>query len=71
MFPNIEAERGRKGWTKADLARELEVSYSTIKNWLNGTTDIPCSYLIKMSVLFGVSIDYLLGVNPYNDTEAG
>ena len=72
MFPNIKAECGRKDWTMTDLARELDVSYSTIKNWMKGRSDIPCSKLIQMSQLFGgVSIDYLLGLDPHNRKEVG
>lgn len=63
MFPNIDAERARKGMTRVDLAHELGVSYSTIKSWMYGKTDIPSSKLIEMSNLFQVSTDYLLGVD--------
>lgn len=45
------------------LAHELGVSYSTIKSWMYGKTDIPSSKLIEMSNLFQVSTDYLLGVD--------
>lgn len=62
MFPNIDAERARKGWSRADLARELNVSYSTLKNWMRGTTEIPASKLVQMSNLFHCTTDYLLGV---------
>lgn len=72
MFPNIKAECGRKGWTMVDLSKELEVSYSTVKNWMKGRSDIPCSKLVRMSKLFGgVSIDYLLGLPPYDNEEVG
>lgn len=45
------------------LAHELGVSYSTIKSWMYGKTDIPSSKLIAMTVLFEVSSDYLLGLS--------
>lgn len=64
MFPNIDAERARLGMSKVDLARELNVSYSTLKSWMNGKTEMPCSKIIAMTKLFGVSSDYLLGVTP-------
>lgn len=71
MFPNISAECGRNGWSKAELARQLDVSYSTVKNWMSGKTDIPCSHLIKMAGLFGVSCDYLLGFKCEEEGERG
>lgn len=63
MFPNIDAERARRGMTRSGLASELGVSYSTIKSWMSGRTDIPSSKLVEMSKLFNVSTDYLLGLS--------
>ncbi len=63
MYPNIEAERARLGMTRVDLAKALDVSYSTLKAWMSGKRDIPCSKLVNMSKLFNVSTDYLLGFN--------
>lgn len=62
MYPNIEAERARAGLSRAQLAERLGVSYGTIKNWMQGATDIPCSKLIALSRMFRCSTDYLLGV---------
>ena len=66
MFPNIDAERARLGMTRLDLAAKLGVSYSTLKNWLRGYTDIPASKIICMSNLFHCSTDYLLGIDTRN-----
>lgn len=63
MFPNIDAERSRKGWSRVQLAKELGVSYGTVKNWMAGRSEIPCSKLIKMSELFSCRTDYLLGLD--------
>lgn len=48
--------------SKVDLAHALGISYSTLKSWMGGKTEIPCSKLIAMTKLFGVSSDYLLGI---------
>lgn len=63
MFPNIDAERARNGWSRVQLAKQLGVSYNTMKNWMKGETEIPCSKIIKMAQLFRCSIDYLLGLD--------
>ena len=63
MYHNIDAERARNGMTRVDLANKLGVSYSTMKSWMSGRTEIPCSKLIEMSKMFNVTTDYLLGVN--------
>lgn len=62
MFPNIEAERVRRGWSRIELAQKLGISYSTFKNWMRGKTDIPVSKVVEMAGLFGCSTDYLLGI---------
>ncbi len=62
MFPNIDAERARNGMSRVELANRLGVSYSTMKSWMSGRTDIPSSKLVEMSKIFRVSIDYLLGL---------
>lgn len=62
MFPNIDAERARNGLSRADLARLLGVSYSTMKNWMRGATDIPASKIAEMFKLFHCTTDYLLGL---------
>lgn len=58
-FPNVEAERARKGMTKEDLAKALGISYRTLYNWLKSGS-IPSVALEKMAKLFGCSTDYLL-----------
>lgn len=63
MYPNIDAERVRNGMTKAMFAERLGVSYSTLKSWMAGRTDIPASKLIEMTRMFHVKSDYLLGID--------
>jgi len=64
MFPNnIKAEMARSGMSQADLAEILGVSPSTVKNWLNGKSEITSGALIKMAQQWNVSADYLLSLN--------
>lgn len=67
-YPNIEAERARKGMTKEKFADAVGVSTSTVKNWQNGRTEIPASKIVIMAGIFNVSTDYLLG---HSDEKAG
>ena len=60
MLTSIEAERVRKGLTKAELAKKLGISVKTYYNWVNEETDVPSSALLRMSKMFGTDIDYLL-----------
>ena len=59
MYPNIEAERARKGLTKEELAEILGVDRKTLRKWVNNG-NIPPKQLCKMAELFGVTTDYLL-----------
>lgn len=64
MFPNnIKAEMARSNMTQQGLAECLKVSPTTIKNWLNGKSEIPSGALIKMAQYWCVSADYLLGLD--------
>lgn len=59
-YPNIDAERARKGISKEALAKKLGVTRKTLFNWMDNG-NIPASALIQMADTFGCSIDYLLG----------
>ena len=58
-YPNINAERSRKGMTTEELAKSLGVTRKTLYNWI-AHGNIPQSKLVLMSELFNCSIDYLL-----------
>ena len=57
---NIEAERGRKGFTKTQLSQKLGISLSTYSTYLKGGS-IPSDKLVQMADLFNCTVDYLLG----------
>lgn len=73
MLRNIEAERARNQFTKEELASKLGVAVKTYYNWINEETDVPGKALLKMSILFGKDINYLLegctGVEASGDLE--
>lgn len=59
MYPNIDAERARHGWTVDTISKKLGVCRKTYYNWVkNGK--IPKSKLVEMADIFNVSVDYLL-----------
>lgn len=68
MRNNIEAERGRLGLTRKDLALELGISQKTYSLYVRGTNPIPSDTLIKMARLFQCSTDYLLGYDSKQDS---
>lgn len=58
-FPNIEAERARRGITKRELCRMVNVTETTMQNWQNGKTVVPLDKAFKLSTIFDESIEYL------------
>ena len=64
-LPNIEAERIKHRMSKNELAGTLGVSVRTVRNWQSGATEMPLSKLVLLSQLWGLSIDYLLGLSDH------
>ena len=62
MYPSINAEMARNNLTNRTLAEKIGVSEKTVSNWRCGRSDIPAVKLVEMARLFGVTTDYLLGV---------
>lgn len=55
--------RTRIGLTQKQVAKHLQTTQQTVQRWESGQTEIPASHLKDLSVLFGCSIDKLLGVD--------
>lgn len=49
--------------TQDNLSAELELSVQTISKWVNKKSEPKLSHLIKLTEIFGVSFDYLLGMS--------
>lgn len=62
VFRNIRAECARNAMSIEDLSNELCIERKTFYNW-EAKKDFPVSYLVKMSQLFHVSVDTLLGID--------
>ena len=70
LYSNIDAERGRVCMSKSEISNKLGIDRKTYDNWMeNGK--IPASALVKLSEIFDVSIDYLLGRTPIRSTRKG
>lgn len=54
--------RRAMGWSQVELARRLNISKQTVSNWENENIMPSVEMLIRLSRLFQVSTDYLLGL---------
>lgn len=58
-YPNIAAERARRGMTTTELGDVVGVTRKTILNWETKGA-IPQEALEKLADYFGCSVEYLL-----------
>lgn len=59
----INALRISLGWSQVQLAEKLNISKQTVSNWENENIQPSIEMLIRLSKLFHVSADYLLGLD--------
>lgn len=63
--------RQERNLTQKELAYDLNYTQSNISEWENGTVEPKATALTAISTYFGVSIDYLLGLeNDYGARTA-
>ena len=49
-------------WSQVDLANKLNVAKQTVSNWENENIQPSIQILVRLAKLFGVTTDYLLGL---------
>ena len=49
--------------TQAELAKRLKITRSSVNAWEQGISVPSTLYIVELAQIFGVSTDYLLGVN--------
>ena len=54
--------RRNVGWHQVDLANRLGVTKQTVSNWENENIQPSVEMLIRLSQIFNVTTDYLLGL---------
>lgn len=68
VFKNIRAECARNSFSLEELSNMLGIERKTFYNWEN-KKDFPVSYLVKMSGIFHITSDELLGLKPKDDEK--
>lgn len=62
MYPRLRDLREDRDWKQRELAEYLHCSQQVYSNYELGQRDIPTAVLIKLSALYNVSVDYILGI---------
>lgn len=60
LSEKIAALRRQKGWSQEELAERLGISRQSVSKWESGASVPDLDRIVKLSVLFEVSTDYLL-----------
>ncbi len=63
LYEKIKNLRVHSGMSQVQLAERLGITKSAVNAWEMGTNSPSLSYIIRLAQIFGVSTDYLLGVN--------
>ena len=58
----INELRRARGWNQVELAQHLNVTKQTVSNWENDNIQPSIEMLVRISQIFGVSTDYMLGL---------
>ena len=58
----IKILRDKPGMSQAHLAKQLDVTHSSVNAWEMGLSTPTTQYVAAMAQLFHVSSDYLLGI---------
>ncbi|MCZ0753959.1 helix-turn-helix domain-containing protein [Anoxybacillus sp. J5B_2022] len=64
LADHLKYLRKQQNWTQEDVAQKLNMSRSQISKWETGETLPDLQSLEKLSDLYGVSIDSLIGRRP-------
>ena len=59
----IKMLREKSGMTQAEMSRKLGITRSGVNAWEMGISIPSTQYIVEIALLFGVSTDYLLGLN--------
>ena len=63
MYPRIRDLREDCDLSQTALAKKLGMSQTGYSKYETGENDIPTAILIKLSKIYNVSIDYMLGIS--------
>ena len=63
IYKRIRDLREDRDLTQKELAKHLNCSQQVYSNYELGQRDIPTDILIKLSVFYHVSVDYILGLS--------
>src|SRR5690625_2702050 len=67
LASNIRFFRKQNEWTQQELAEQLKLSRSVIAKWENNLATPDIDSLIKLSHIFKVRLEHLVGMKSFHD----
>ena len=67
----IRPLRKKLKMTQKQMVEQLFIDQSTLATYENGTREIPIDILVKLSKMYGISVDYLLCVSARPHPDKG
>lgn len=71
LSKRIHELRTALGWSQVELAKRLQISKQTVSNWENDNIQPSVDMLVRIARIFGVSTDYLLGLEDTARLDVG
>ncbi len=62
LYPRLRELREGRGYSQRELADMLNMAQPQYFRYEQGARDLPTALLIRLSEIYGVSVDYLLGL---------
>ena len=62
MYSRLRELREDKDLTQAEVAKYLDMSQTGYSQYEIGKNDVPTRVLIKLSLFYNVSVDYILNI---------
>ena len=69
MYRRIRDLREDADMSQTELAKKLGMSQTGYSKYETGENDIPTDILIKLSEIYNVSVDYMLGISNIKDLK--
>lgn len=69
MYRRIRDLREDADLSQTELAKKLGMSQTGYSKYETGENDIPTAILIKLSEIYNVSVDYMLGISNIKDLK--
>lgn len=66
---NLTILRKDRGYTRKDIEKLIGINWLTYRSWEYGTYEPQIEWLIKLSTLYQISIDELVGIKKIKESS--